>query len=305
MFLVNLKRILRGGFLSFWRNGLVSLASVLAIFVSLFVVGVLMIASAFFAGTTDQIKDKVDISVSFKTDVGEVDVLAMKKSLEMLPEVKATEYISQEQELKDFRERHKDNALLIQSLQEVGNPFGARLNIKAKEPSQYESIARFLNNQDNTFSAGRLMIDQVSYKKDIVDRLNRLMAVAGRIGLVLATVFICLAVFVTFNTISLAIYTSREEISVMRLVGAGNSYVKGPFIVEGFIAGTIAAFLAIIALYPCVLWIKNLTFNIFGGINLVTYYLQNFAIIFLTLLASGIALGVLSGYLAVRRYAKV
>ncbi|KKS77569.1 MAG: cell division protein [Parcubacteria group bacterium GW2011_GWC1_43_11b] len=305
MIWINFKRIVKSGFINFWRNGLVSLASVLAIAVSLYVIGGLMVSSAFLNGVVAEVKNKVDISVSFKPETAVDDITAVKKSLSLLPDVKKVVYVSREDEYKSFRERHQDNALLLQSLDEVGNPFGARLNITAIDPNRYESIVYFLENDNQSLSVNRDIIDQVSFKRDIVSRLNKIIGIVKRIGLVASTVLICLAVFATFNTISLAIYTSREEVSVMRLVGAGNIYVKGPFLIEGIISGFLGTLVALFFLYPSVAWIKNVSYNAFGGVDLLSYLSGNFASIFLTLLVSGVGLGFMASYLAVRRYASL
>lgn len=299
-----IKRVFRSGFVGFWRNGVVSAASILTLTVTLMVIGSLLLASAYLNSSLETIKSKVDISVSFKTDAKESDILSLKNTLDDLPEVKDIQYISRDQELAEFRERHKDNALLVQSLDEVGNPFGARLNIKAKDPSQYESIARFLQPVDGNPSFNQNVIDQVTFKKDIVDRLVTLISATKKVGFAISMVLIFMSILVTFNTISLAIYTSREEISVMKLVGASNNYVSGPFVVVGIIAGIISAFISIGLLYPLVFWVKSSTIGVYGGINMVAYYVENFAQIFLVLLAAGILLGIISSFLAIRRYLK-
>jgi len=299
-----IKRVFRSGFVGFWRNGVVSAASILTLTVTLTVIGSLLLASAYLNASLETIKNNVDISVSFKTDAPEGEILSLKNTIESLPEVKDIEYISRDQELADFRERHKDNALLVRSLDEVGNPFGARLNIKAKDPSQYESIARFLGASAEDSSLNRDIIDQTTFKKDIVDRLIGLIGAIKKIGFVISMVLIFMSILVTFNTLSLAIYTSREEISVMKLVGASNNYVSGPFVVEGIIAGIISVFISIGILYPLVLWVKNATEGVYGGINMVAYYVDNFIEIFLVLLVAGLLLGVISSFLAIRRYLK-
>ena len=91
----------------------------------------------------------------------------------------------------------------------------------------------------------------------------------------------------------------------MRLVGAENSYIRGPFLVQGIIAGMFASFIAVALLYPSVIWVRNATAGVYGGVNLTSYFIDNFAQIFLTLFASGIILGVISSFLAVRKYLKV
>jgi len=305
MIWINIKRILKLGFVNFWRNGLVSVSSVLAMTITLFAIGSIYLGTNFLNSALGEVKNKVDISVAFKIDSPEEEILALKKDLTLLPEVKEVIYSSREQELVAFRERHQDNAILISSLDEVGNPFGARLNIRAVDPNQYEKIAKFINSKNDPSAGGNNIIDQVSYKKDVVDKMANLIKTSERVGWAVALVLALLSIFAVFNTISLAIYTSREEISVMRLVGAGSPYVKGPFMIEGVIAGLIASLLALALLYPSVLWVRDTTAGVYGGINLVSFYFTNFGQIFALLLGSGILLGLLASYWAVRRYAKI
>lgn len=302
--MINFRRIIRAGFIGFWRSGYVSVASVFILTAALFALGSLMLGSAFLNSTLDNIESQVDISVSFVPEASESQVRALQSSLELLPEVRQVTYSSREDELRNFLDRHQDNSLLIQSINEVGNPFGARLNILAVDASQYEVISRYLENHDETVG-GESVIDQISFKKDVIEKLLGLTATSRTVGLTISLVMIVLGILVTFTTISLAIYISREEISVMRLVGANNSYIRGPFIIQGMIAGVIASFLAIAVLYPSVIWVRSVTVSYYGGINLVSYFVDNFAIIFLTLFVSGIALGALSSFLAVRKYLRV
>lgn len=306
MWLVNLRRVIQSGFNNFWRSPVVSLASVLTLTVTLFVFGSLVLGAAFLDSTLANIQDKVDISVTFLPDASEESVLALKEAVALLPEVAAVEYISREEELALFTERHKDNSLIIQSLEEVGNPFGARLNIKATDPSQYESVANFLGNRagDGAAATDRI-IDSLSFKKDIVEKLLKVISSSRKMAVAVSVVLVVISILVTVNTISLTIYISKDEISVMRLVGAGDLYVRGPFMVEGIIAGVIAAIVALLLLYPAAVWVRNATSSVYGGIDLVSYYGGHFGQVFLVLLFSGILLGVVASWLAVRKYAKV
>lgn len=305
MFWTNVKRVLKLGLVGFGRNGLVSVASVMAMTITLFVIGSLFLGSNFLSSALTDVRNKMDISVSFKTDATEADVLALKKDLTLLPEVKEVTYSSREEELLAFRERHKDNETIVQALNEVDNPFGARLNIRAADSASFDKITNFINNKNSLANGGTSIIDQISYKKDIINKLTNLINTSQKLGLAVALVLALLSIFAVFNTISLAIYTSREEISVMRLVGASGAYVKGPFMVEGMIAGVIASILALGLLYPAVLWVRSVTANVYGGINLISFYFSNFGEIFIILFASGILLGLLASYWAARRYAKV
>lgn len=300
-----LKRIIKSGFVAFWRNSLVSVASILVMVVTLLVIGWLILANAFFQATIIEVEKRVDISVSMKTDASDTDILALKKTIEDLPTVEKVDYLSRDQELEDFIERHKDNSLIIQSLEEVGNPFGARLNIMASDPASYDSIDKFLRGDEALSAGGETIIDHISFKKNVVDRLVALVALIKRVGSVAALLLACISILVTINTISLAIYASREEIGVMRLVGASNAYVQGPFVVEGMISGGLAGLIATLIMYPMAVWVKNTVATLAIDINVASYYVDNFGQILIMLVGGGIILGMIASFLAVRDQIKI
>ena len=246
------KRIFKSGLQNFLRSGFVSLSSVLVITITLFIIVSSLLLGGFLNYSLDQVKNKVDVNVYFVTTAQESDILSVKKSLEALPEVSSVEYISRDQALADFKEKHKSDDLTLQALDELGdNPLGATLNIKAKDPSQYAGIAKYLDDMSSSeLSQGGLkIIDKVNYaqNKIVIDRLNSIVNSVNTMGLWFAIVFIFISILVTFNTIRLTIFMSKDEISVMRLVGASSPYVKGPFIVSGLLCGTSAAIIILIA----------------------------------------------------------
>jgi len=299
------KRILRGGFISFYRNSVVSIASILVVTVTLFVIGSLMLSRAVLSYSLAQIEDKVDINVYLNLNAPENKILELKASIETLPEVDSVEYVSREEALERFKARHESDYLTLQAIEELGdNPLGAVLNIKAKKTSQYESVAKFLGKGSALSQDAGSVIDKVNYyqNKEIIDKLNNIIASGDKLGFAITLVLIIISIIITFNTIRLAIYMSREEISVMRLVGAGNIHIRGPFLVEGILYGAISSILAMGIFYPVVLWLGKNTTTFFGGLNLYEYYLSNFVELFLIMLLCGTALGVISAFLAVRKY---
>ena len=305
MLLANIKRIIKSGFVNFWRSGLVSLSSVIVLTVTLFTIGGLFLGQAFLSASLNEIKAKVDISVSFQPTATEEAVLAFKKTLQARPGVKQVSYRSREEEFNDFKTRNQDNALIMQSLEEVGNPLGARLNIEATDPSQYENIASFLRDDSSLSASGQSIIYQINFKKTSVDALTAIIDTTQRVSLAIALFLIFISLIVTFNTVSLAIYISREEISVMRLVGANNPYIRGPFIVEGLIAGFFASLLALFFLYPTAIWLRNATVGVAQSINLVSYYLEHFTFLALVLIVSGLFISVLASILAIRKHLRI
>ncbi len=304
---IKIKRVIRSGFFSFWRNGFVSLSSILVMTVTLFVIGATIFSGVILSSTLDQIKDKVDINVYFVSTARESDILNMKNSLEKLPEVlPPVVYVSKEDALADFKKRHENDEYTLQALDELGeNPLGATLNIKAKDPSQYESIAKFLNER-SLISPGDL-IDKVNYyqNKEAIDRLTSIINSANKLGFILTSLLIIISVLITFNTLRLVIYMSRDEIHVMRLVGASTSYIRGPFFIAGAIYGFVSAIITLTLFYPITIWLGNTTQSFFVGLNLFHYYTENFGEIFFIIVGSGVAIGSISSFLAVKKYLKV
>jgi len=301
---VNAKRVARYGLISFVRNGFVSLTAVLIMTITLFVVAFLMISGAALDATLKQLTEKVDVTVYFTTEATEEEIASMKTAIEALPEVAVVTYISREEALAVFRERHKGDQLTLQALDELGgNPLGASLEIRAKQTSQYESIATFLEAQQKSGGTAA-SIDKINFfqNKTAIDRLTNIIETSRRIGIAIALVLGLSTILIAFNTIRLAIYTAREEIGVMNIVGAGHWYVRGPFMVAGILYGIVSALIVLLLLYPLTLWLGPGSERFFGSFNVFTYFISAFPALFLILITSGIGLGALSSYLAVRRY---
>ena len=303
-----LKRVVKSGAKSFTRGGAVSAATVLIMTVTLSIIGSLIFLSALLSFTLNSIKDKVDVSVYFVTSATEQQILAVKDKLEQLPQVENVKYTSADQALADFRQRHANDQLTLQALDELGgNPLDASLEIRAKDPSEYESIVSFLQASPALTSSGASIIDRINYaqNKDVIDRLSQAITATREIGFAVVLVFAIASILIAFATIRLAIYTAKDEIGVMRLVGASNAYIRGPFMVVGMITGAVAAVIVLLLLWPATWYVGIQTAGWLGGFDLATYYATNFLFIALVLLVSGILLGVLASALAIRRYLKV
>jgi cell division transport system permease protein len=274
--------------------------------ITLSVVTLLMFSQAVLNFSLASIKDKVDVTVYMTLDATEPEILSLKKSIEQLPTVEAVTYISSDQALENFKAKHANDYLTLQALQELdGNPLGATLNIKATDATDYESIATFLSNKDALGSGQHVIIDKVNYSQNklVIDRLISITEGARRLGIAVTLVLMIISLIITFNTIRLVIYISRDEISVMRLVGAENHYIRGPFLVEGMLYGLISSIITMILFYPMTLWAGANMTN-FLGLDLHAYYIANFFQLFVITAVFGMILGIVSSHLAVRAYLK-
>lgn len=310
MKMVTLKRIFRAGLQSFWRGAFVSVASILVMTVTLFTVGVSIFAGVILGAGLQELREKADITVYFLTDTPEERMLELKSSLEARPEVLSVSYVSREQALAEFRERYKDDQLVLQSLDELGaNPLEASLQIQARDIAQYEAIAEFTREQDVLEEGVAPSISKISFYDDnyrtALTRLQSVTDSAGRLGFFVIAVLIATTIAISFNTLRLAIYTSRDEIHVMRLVGAGQFYIRAPFMVEGVLYGVVAGIITLLLFYPLTWWMGSATADFFGGINVFYYYLRNFLYFAVLIIGTGALLGAVSSFLAVRRYLKI
>ena len=305
MLWITIKRIIKAGFVNFWRNGSVSLSAVFVMVIALFMIGSTLLLTAFLGTALKDLTDKIDINIYVSATAPESSIIDLQAKIEALPEVKAVTYISREQALETFRVRHENDHRIIQALDEVGsNPLTAVLTVKAKEPAQYEGIAKFLENKSSLAPDSLSIVSKVNYNdnKVAIERLSRIIDGVKKLGGIVTVVLVGISILITFNTIRLAIFIARDEISVMRLVGGSNEYIRGPFVVEGMIYGLVSGMLTIILFYPITYWLKTTTQGFYGGIDLLHYFVANFVQIFFIIILSGIVLGAVSSYLAVRKY---
>ncbi len=299
------KRIIRWGLINFYRNTVVSIASILMMTVTLTVIGLTILLNAVLGFSLAQIANKVDVNVYFYPNAPESRIMEVKSTLEQLPEVASVEYVSEDDALKQFRERHASDYLTLQALDELGtNPLGATLNVRAKESGQYETIAKMLDTNSGLSSGNNAIIEKVNYaqNKEIIERLTGIMRSTRVLGLAATGFFILISVLITFNTIRLTIYAARDEIANMRMIGAEKKFIQGPFMVEGIVYGVIASVITLILFYPVTLWLTKNTQAFFGGMSLLRYYGDNFLQFFAVLLVAGILIGMVSAWFAIRRY---
>lgn len=294
------KRIIKWGLKNFVRNSWLSVATISIMVLTLVVITVLIMVNVVANGVLMNLENKIDISVYFKLETPEEDILRAKSQLEKLAEVEKIEYTSQNDALIAFKEKHKDNPVLLQSLDELeNNPLEASLNIKARETSQYASINQFLESVHY-----KDIIDKVNYmqNKGVIEKLSKIITDVKTFGLVLSFGLAIIVFLVTFNAIRLAIYSSREEINVMKLVGASNWFIRGPFIVEGLMYGIIATVITVILLYPAFYFISPKISSFLPIEDVFSYFKANMILLFLLLLAIGLVLGTFSSFIAVRKY---
>lgn len=297
-------RIIKNGFVNYWRNFWLSAAATAIMVITLFILGSLIILSRLATISSDALRDKVDISIYFRANVTEQSISQIQKQIELLPEVKSLTYIPPVLAREKFLELHKEEPLLIESVEQFSledNPFPASFAIRVRDLRDYPEITAI-------FSAEKFtpFVKKITDKRDVVARLDKITRGIKNFGLGLAMFFGLVTLVVMYNTIRLTIYSRREEIEIMRLVGASNSYIRGPFVIEGIVYGVFGTVLTVSILFP-ILYIsapKISSFLELAGPDF-GFSSEKFWILVGLLTIYGIFLGTISSLLAVRKYLKV
>lgn len=296
----SIQRVFKNGAINFYRNGWLSTATISVMVLTLFVVSSLMVMSVITAVAVETLQNKIDITVYFSKDAEESKILNITEELKQLEVVKDIDYISKEDALSKFKERHKNNSLLLQSLSELDdNPLQSSINIKANDPSNFANIVSFLESGQS-----KDLIDKINYYENqtMINRLTGFIGKVRQIGLGLIIVFSAIAFLVSFNTVRVAIYTAREEISIMRLVGASNWFIRGPFLVEGLLYGLIATVITVILFYPVLSFAAPYVDAFLPSADIYNYFKANLFQFLGIILALGVSLGIVSSFIAIRRY---
>lgn len=301
--LVILKRVFRTAWQGLIRNSWLSIACITMLVISLMILGAILIFNNVSNELVGILEEKMDISIYFKREVPEEDILKIRDELIGNEKIAKIEYISQEEALLMFEERSSRNPAIARALEELGeNPLAAFLSIKAKDTAYYTEIIDEVN--ESAFK-DKLMTVDLAENQRVIERINALSTGIKLGSILMIIVAAILSVLISFNTIRMAIYSLRGEIEIMKLVGASNWFIRGPFLLEGALYGLFASFIAVIVLMPLVVWISPKVQSFISEISINSYFWSHFWFIFGTQIIFGVALGIIAGFWAMNRYLKV
>jgi cell division transport system permease protein len=278
------------------------MATIAIIVLALLVFAGLLVFNVMTKTIISSIEDKIDVSVYFKNTTAEDDILRIRTTLQGLPEVKNVDYVSKDEALAIFKEKHANDPTISQAIEQLNeNPLLASLNIKARNPDEYPAISKYLDNDSIS-----PFIEKVSYAQNasVIDRLNRIINTATKGGWGLTAFVSLIAILITFNTIRLAIYSNRESINIMRLVGGSNFFIRGPFLVEGILYGIISAVVSLLLLAPIIYFVSPYANAVVPELYLWSYFVSNLAVLFVYQVLFGVGLGIVSSFIAIGKYLK-
>ncbi len=292
-------RVVKFALKDFWRNLGLSLMTISILVLTYLSLNLLVIVNFFTDAAVTVVENRVDISVYFGTDVSDDRILAVRGDLTSLPEVKEIAFISREQALEQFKRSHADEPSILEALREVGeNPLGAVLVVKAKDAASYGPILEALDSP----AVKALVADKtVEDHRALIERLTLITAKVQRAALALSLVFALISLLIVFNTIRVSIYIHREEIAIMRLVGASNHFVRMPFLIETLFFNAIALGLVAAAVFPTLGVIEPAVRAFFDAdVAIGAYYRAHWleifgyqlgAVSFLSLIATALSMG--------------
>ncbi|MBI4117781.1 MAG: ABC transporter permease [Parcubacteria group bacterium] len=289
----------------FFRNFWLSMITVVVMVMALFAVNVFLSLNYFGNVAVKAIENKVDVSVFFRNDANDGKIFALKSKISTLPEVVNVIFRSKEDALEEFKKSHVRDAEILSALLELSeNPFGASLVIVAKSPKDYPRVLDILNSAE---------FDDVIFDKsfddnaEVIGRITSISDEVKKIGLFLSVLFGMVAVVVVFNTMRMTLYTHKDEIAIMKLVGASASFIRLPYVFQGFFLSLLSMVILVAILYPLMILIQPYADVFFGelNVNLYEYFRSNFALIFGVQFFVVLILNVVSSVLAVAKYHKV
>jgi len=302
MFPLTFYRIAKTSFVSFWRNRWLSLAATLIMILTLITISFFISMMLITDRTTESLRDKVDMSVYFNDSASKDQITAIQNILLSRADIKSVDYISKEKALESWRARNKENDNIRDLISETDNPLPRSLEIKTQNPEDLEKINTLLSSKDY-----QSLIKEISYKKNklLVDRLVKLTNFIKIGGWAMSMVFVLISVLVIYNTIRLTIFARSAEIEIMKLVGASDLYVRGPFVFEGMGYGIIGAIVSSIIFFFAFRLIVPAAENYLGLSNLNSNYLGiSLALIIGLQFLIGLMLGTFCSVLAIKKHLK-
>lgn len=296
------KRILRSGLEKFVRDRSSTGAALVVMTIVLFVASSLFILQGMGEFLVGKLQEGVDISAYIQDTASEEEVSEMRQQLLALDQVAEVEYVSQEEALLRFREAYEGEESILSPLDAIGrNPLLAHFNIKTINPSAYPSVAEFLESE-----AFASLIADIDFhdREPVIERISLIVAGIQTGVLAIIIALSAIAVLVAFNTIRLTIYASKEEIEIMRLVGASNWFIRGPFLVQGVLVGVTSTVSTLLLLFVLSFFSSG-ELQSFTGFDLSSFLISQIFLLLALQLLVGIGLGVISSFIAIRRYLKV
>ena len=299
-------RVFKSGLRNTVRHAWLSSAATAIMAVTLLILTFFAFSIYFVQSQLKEVQQKIDLTLFINDSAKDEQIKGLQSKVLQVEGVSTVEYVSKSDALKRLEASSEEGKKLAKSATEIGNPLPASLEVKLVKIDNISSI-----NQKIRALSEASIITETSFdsrddnRKGVVENIIKISNGVTRVGAVLSGVFLIISLLIIFNTIRMAIFTRREEVEIMKLVGATKWFVRGPFIVEGAMYGVLGATIAVIALIPVGrAGAQFLSEKLNAGVA-VSYFSGNFGLIILAIYGLGILIGALSSWLAISRHLKV
>ena len=305
MFIVNFFRLLKYSIQGFFRNFWLSFVCIVTMVIAFMLVDILGGFTIISNNIIESIKNKVDISVYFKNDVNEDKIFVIKSQLAKLDGIKDVVYVSKEDALKNFKEKHIKNDVLMDSINTLSeNPIGSTLIIKANSIESYSSIIDYVSNAEF-----KELIENTDYTDNrlVIKKMNSFNDSIAKTLIFIGLFFGLISGITVINTIRITIYSRKKEIEIMRFLGASWSFIKVPFVFEGIFYLLTGWILSVIIFYSLLIFLTpyiKMFFNFYDN-NLISSIMLGSVKLIMVELIVGFVVTIFSSYLSIRKYAKV
>lgn len=303
--LVSSYRVSKFALQNFWRNFWLSVITVSMLLLTLVTINILLVMNVVTEKAIGLVEDRIEVSVYFQENTSDDSVKEAVEYLRGLAQVRDVETISSDEAYEQFVARHANDEEILASLDELeGNPFGSTLIVKAHSAEDFDLI---LDALENPQFADEIREKDFSSYEEIISRIRQTTERIQGFGVVLSVIFLLIAILIVFNTVRIGIFIHREEIGIMRLVGASNWFIKAPFLLEMILLSFLAVLANIAIMYPAMTVIEP-KFDVYFGsssVGLVDYFMQNGLMVFGLEFLVLIVITMLSTSLAMRRYLRV
>ncbi len=300
-------RIIRTGMTNFVRNAWLAMAAMAIMVITLTIILFSIIANATFSNTVQQIEDKINISIYLKDSTTEEQKDKFLDGLKKLENVESVTYLSKTDALKAYMEQNQGNEQLLSAINETDNPLPATVQVKPKDLKQIGQIREFVERAENKAIQSDPMSDSGD-RREAIDNITEATHILGRVGIVAVGLFALISVLIIFNTIRMTIFNRRDELQIMRLLGANTSFIRGPFVVETVIYGILSAVASILIINALFVTASaSLQATSFGLLDISysqDYFGKHYWSLFALQLTLGILIGAVSSIIATRRYLK-
>lgn len=305
--LISTERVFKYGVINFGRNIWLAIAAIAMMSITLTILLFAVVANATFRHTIADITSHIDVSFYLKDDVSAKQRDALIADLKQLDNVKDVTYLSKADALKIYQQQNADNKDLLTAIAETDNPLPASLAIKPNDPNKLQEIRDFLS-QPKVVALQSENSNFDEDRKAAIDKITKATHFFEQAGIVGIAVFMLISMLIIFNTIRMAIFNRRDELVIMRLLGAGSWFIRGPFVVETMLYGVVAALVSLLVCWGLFAVASSTLQASSLGLLDIGYSSEYFSGHFWTILFGqigiGIIIGAASSFVATRRYLK-